>query len=902
MAAGRCGGPCPNAMTRFRNTPLGRALVGLVLGALVFVAHAHGLFGSVDWAAFDAASSLQPHPRDESAVVVLATPGSDPTPTQRQAALRHVLAAGATVVGLDESFAAGLPAPATDPRCVVAASSPKDPPVTQAVQWAWVERVETSHGVACRVRPPAWPSSGPPTGFIAAVVGKAMAVTPPRLPAGALRANLRSLSSPEGLLIDTSLPRCLVTRVGLPALAAGPPAALRPLVAGRVVLLSAAGEHGSGPASSLASESLASPRDRRALVPYLIAAALAAPAVRELPVELYGCLLVVLAVALMLALGDRGLTGKLTAAATAGAAQAAVWLALLVWGRTFVPLWPGLAIVASAFVVAACLELSETAHLLDREVRLRPATGSAAREETEPSPAEQVESTLRSIIRWHNLPAAALLTGLSGRSAQLAVVTGDGAARWQRAPSLQALARLAVKARGPVLGAWPSGLAEGGQWHVLVVPVTGWAGQTAALLLAGEELPIPHDAVEFGIRAVRQLLTARTLTPEVHLPGSGTRPGDLALPQRVAWLRSARMGRRRQAALAAAWRSGVHEAVVLFDMAGTPVLWNRQAETLFAANDENIGDMHFVPLFARASGLTPKQVRDAATDVVLHGAPFICDLEDPTGRRHFVATLSQVPVGGEAPGGLVVRCIDVTGVCRPARVEARLMSIAAHEMRTPLTSILGYADLLIDSTDRGSTPRRYAAAVHRQAQRLEAVVEELLAVTRLEAGRDELTTEPVDLVALARHVIAAAEPIASDQGLSLAVESDAARAFVRGDALKLERMVENLVTNAVKYSPAGAAVRATVRRSGDRVVVAVADTGPGIPAEDAPHVFEKFYRARTPETYAVPGTGLGLSIVKLIAEAHGGEVTLRTALGAGSTFTVSLPIDGPRRSQASTAA
>ena len=432
MAAGRCGGPCPNAMTRFRNTPLGRALVGLVLGALVFVAHAHGLFGSVDWAAFDAASSLQPHPRDESAVVVLATPGSDPTPTQRQAALRHVLAAGATVVGLDESFAAGLPAPATDPRCVVAASSPKDPPVTQAVQWAWVERVETSHGVACRVRPPAWPSSGPPTGFIAAVVGKAMAVTPPRLPAGALRANLRSLSSPEGLLIDTSLPRCLVTRVGLPALAAGPPAALWPLVAGRVVLLSAAGEHGSGPASSLASESLASPRDRRALVPYLIAAALAAPAVRELPVELYGCLLVVLAVALMLALGDRGLTGKLTAAATAGAAQAAVWLALLVWGRTLLPLWPGLVTVVSTFVVAACLELSETAHLLDREVRLRPATGSAAREETEPSPAEQVESTLRSIIRWHNLPAAALLTGLSGRSAQLAVVTGDGAARWQR--------------------------------------------------------------------------------------------------------------------------------------------------------------------------------------------------------------------------------------------------------------------------------------------------------------------------------------------------------------------------------------------------------------------------------------------------------------------------------------
>jgi len=220
------------------------------------------------------------------------------------------------------------------------------------------------------------------------------------------------------------------------------------------------------------------------------------------------------------------------------------------------------------------------------------------------------------------------------------------------------------------------------------------------------------------------------------------------------------------------------------------------------------------------------------------------------------------------------------------------MSVAAHEMRTPLTSVMGYAELLAGLTEEGSKARQHAETIRRQAERMEAVVAELLTVTRLEAGREELVVEPVDMGAIARQVAAGLQPLAEAGGIHLAVRADG-HCEVRGDVPKLERVVENLVTNAIKYSPEGAAVTVAARREGEAVVVEVRDSGHGIPAEDAPHVFEKFYRAKCRRTEHVQGTGLGLAIVRLIVEAHGGSVSLRTVEGQGSTFTVALPVQGP---------
>ena len=220
------------------------------------------------------------------------------------------------------------------------------------------------------------------------------------------------------------------------------------------------------------------------------------------------------------------------------------------------------------------------------------------------------------------------------------------------------------------------------------------------------------------------------------------------------------------------------------------------------------------------------------------------------------------------------------------------MSVAAHEMRTPLTSVMGYAELLQGQAPEGSAAKRYAEAIERQAHRMEAVVAELLTVTRLEAGREELLIEPVDMGAVARGVVTGLQPIADARHITLAVQATG-EATVRGDVPKLERVVENLVTNAIKYSPEGASVSVRVRTEADQVVLDVQDTGHGLSVEDAPYVFEKFYRARNHHTENVEGTGLGLAIVRLIVEAHGGSVSLRSVEGAGSTFTVALPVAVP---------
>lgn len=896
-------------MRRFRDAPLGRALIGVSLGALIFAVHWAGALGGADFAALDVMGELVPPAISEQSLVLLVSPG-DPyrcgvqvAPVDvRRAALRNALAAGAAAVGMEECFltedapGGGLRQEVADRRCVV---------LSDGGSGIGLERIVHQSGMARRARTEIPGARG--NGFIVQIVTRAaQSRRGSRSDWQAIAENLRRLASPSGLIIDYSLREPAISEIRLGALAEGPVAALKPLVAGRVVLLTLAPQ-ASGPEAATAILSRR-PSWRRAdstpTVAWAIATALARPGVRELPAELYGSALVLLAVILMLVLGDRGLRGKAIGAVVALVGALALFLVAWVCWRLFVPPWPAVVTVLAAFVVTACLELAEAGQAIDRELRTRMGVASSGGETEEASLKAEVERALQSIVRWHELPAAALVFGKGVRSRRVAVVSADGSPRWLRAPSLHSLGVAAMEARGPVLSTWPSAAAKEGHWQALAVPVLGGAGQAVSVVFVRPALPIPHEAVEFGVRAVRRLLTGRPPEAEVSAASSATsqRASMTPLPTRLAWLRSARMGHQRQAAVAAAWRSSVHEAVVLFDMAGKPVLWNRRAEMLFGADEEDLARSHFVPLLAKASGLSPEEARQAATDVLVHGTPFICDIEDPTGKYNYVATVTQVAIEGDAPGGLAIRCIDVTGVCRPARVEARLMSVAAHEMRTPLTSILGYSELLLDKTQRGSVARRYAAAIHRQAGRVESIVRELLAVTRLEAGREELVIEPVDVTMLARSVVAVMEPLARDHGVTLSVNGKQDEVQARGDVRKLERVVENLVANAIKYSPPGATVTVEVQRTGDRAILSVSDTGHGIPAKDVPHVFEKFYRAKNRDTQAVAGTGLGLAIVKLIVEAHGGEVTLRSALGQGSTFTVRLPMTGPRPAQASTSA
>lgn len=894
-------------LVRLANGPFGRAIIGVALGLVLLWAHGSGWLRRADLSVFDHLSALTHMPWEMSPTVVVAAPSQLAGPQMRSAALANALEAGAAVVGFDETYfqplgtgqsakEATLLSLADDQRCVIAEAVPGgfDLPTVQP-RLASMEEFRYEADQARGVMRRRHNESRAAVGFVQQVVAKMAARH--SLSVGSRRRierNLELLASGNAVLLDYSMRPAPVQMTTLETIAEAPPEALRERVLGRVVLLAAESwvtvggfGIGTGRAGSRAAEPA---------VAWAIASLLAGSGSVEVSRELLGSLLIVASLILMLVMGDRSLGGKIIAGLVAGAAFLAVSLGSLAAWRVFVPpCAPAMAIV-TAFLVSVCLELGEAGVLVSQEAHAR---GMSRTWGEPPSPVDakdRVEHTLRSVLAWHPLPACALLLRDGARPDGLVRMLSDGTPIWDDNADLESLGRQALLSETPTAGDWPNLQAK-----ALALPVILGAARGAALILATPRLPPPGDVVEFGRRVVRQLLATRTprslLGPMV--PNAARHPARLSLPLQIARLNALEAARQQQSALAAAWRAGPHEAVVVFDVAGRPVLWNRRAEILFNGDKNvNLAGTHMVPLLARALETDESEVRSAAMGVLLQGVPYICDLEDPNGRYNYVASLTRVDTDGEAPAGLALRCIDVTGVCRPARVEARLMSIAAHEMRTPLTSVIGYAELLMNKAPEGSPIRRYAEAIDRQAHRMEAIVGELLTVTRLEAGREELIIEPVDMRLLAEQVCTAMQPLAHARCIALSVESTG-DVEIRGDVPKLERLVENLVNNAIKYSPEGAQVQVRVWREHDCVVLAVQDTGYGIPPEDAPHVFEKFYRAKHQPAESIEGTGLGLAIVRLIAEAHGGSVSLRTALGVGSTFTIRLPVLGPSETRAS---
>jgi signal transduction histidine kinase len=224
-------------------------------------------------------------------------------------------------------------------------------------------------------------------------------------------------------------------------------------------------------------------------------------------------------------------------------------------------------------------------------------------------------------------------------------------------------------------------------------------------------------------------------------------------------------------------------------------------------------------------------------------------------------------------------------------LKDEFVALVSHELRTPLTSIRGYLELVLDG-EPGSLDEeqaRFLRVVERNAIRLQGLVGDLLFIAQVEAGRLALDHAPVDVAELAAEAVEAARPAADEKGLELVVETPDA-APVAGDRGRLSQLLDNLVSNAVKFTPAGGRVTVAAAGDGDRLVLTVSDTGIGIPTIEQPQLFQRFFRASSATSEAIPGTGLGLTIAKAIAEAHGGRIRCESAEGEGTTFTVELPV------------
>ena len=219
------------------------------------------------------------------------------------------------------------------------------------------------------------------------------------------------------------------------------------------------------------------------------------------------------------------------------------------------------------------------------------------------------------------------------------------------------------------------------------------------------------------------------------------------------------------------------------------------------------------------------------------------------------------------------------------RMREALVANVTHDLRTPLTAIKGAADNLLDGIAGAISPdqREYVEIVRDHATRLTGTVNELLQAARLQAGQIELQPEPLDVHAIVADVAGGLQPLARERRIQLEVHGREARAAADRD--KLRRAVENLISNALKFTGDEGRVTVEVATAGDVVEVAVRDTGHGIPADELPRLFERFYRGSTRK----PGTGLGLSIARNLVRLHGGDITVASEAGRGSEFRVRLP-------------
>jgi signal transduction histidine kinase len=251
------------------------------------------------------------------------------------------------------------------------------------------------------------------------------------------------------------------------------------------------------------------------------------------------------------------------------------------------------------------------------------------------------------------------------------------------------------------------------------------------------------------------------------------------------------------------------------------------------------------------------------------------------------------PVRG--PDGMLVGRVwtlrEVTADRELDRMRDAFVATVSHELRTPLTSISGFLEMLEDEENAlGEDGRMYLDVIRRSTERLHQLVEELLLVAQIEARRVELESAPLDLAEVASKCIEAARPAAAAKGISIALLADHPRP-VRGDALRLAQVVDNLIANAIKFTPEEGSVTVTVDGDGNAVHLVVTDTGIGIPADEQGQVFSRFFRSRSATQGAIPGTGLGLAIAQALVEQHGGSIDLQSEVDRGTRVTVTLPAE-----------
>ena len=320
-----------------------------------------------------------------------------------------------------------------------------------------------------------------------------------------------------------------------------------------------------------------------------------------------------------------------------------------------------------------------------------------------------------------------------------------------------------------------------------------------------------------------------------------------------------------------AMTENMSEGFLLIDLRGHVLTENHSASMLLPTDADNI---------AKCS---QRELCQAAQQALTGQR---CERLLQQGERTLSVIASPVLESGQVTGAVVLT-LDVTEREQREKLRREFSANVSHELKTPLTSISGFAELMSQGLVPPDKVREFSLDIQKECTRLTNLVEDIIDLSRLEEGGGDMTWEDIDLYTLCDDVLQSLEPVAKRQAVTLRLAGESLQ--VRGVYQVLREMIYNLCDNAIKYNRSGGSVTVAVARSAGRVSVAVADTGIGIPYEDQSRVFERFYRVDKSHSRAIGGTGLGLSIVKHAAALHGAEIKLQSRPEDGTVITVLFP-------------
>lgn len=332
--------------------------------------------------------------------------------------------------------------------------------------------------------------------------------------------------------------------------------------------------------------------------------------------------------------------------------------------------------------------------------------------------------------------------------------------------------------------------------------------------------------------------------------------------------------------------TSIGDAVIAVNKERRILLFNLAAERIFGIKEDMVLNKSLIQI-------TKNYKLDELVELSLEKNEIITEELEMLVPEQRVFRIQIAPIEGikESIVGVVAVLRDITEIRRLEEMRKEFVGNVSHELKTPLTSIKGYVETLLDSSPDEKISRSFFSIIREEANRLQRLIEDLLSLSRLESKSNYSSKEQVDMMKVINDTLSLLREKARKKSISLESDLPVSLPLIEANKDQMSRLMINLVDNAIKYTPRCGKVKVRSYNEGEKLILEVEDNGMGIPEKDLPRIFERFYRVDKARNRKLGGTGLGLSIIKHIIEEHQGQISVESKVGEGSKFIVELPLN-----------